>query len=119
VLLVVDGVDALVEEWDREARDRFLGFANSLCARKDSYKLKLLVTSTFSLTQEGSHFCFQTGSEKVLKVEPLEGTDPAQLFFNTVARPLTRGELGIAPDCTHADKLDAMSGHLKETKGHP
>ena len=64
VLLVLDGVGALVEEGDQEAQDELLQFLCSLSERKDSYKLKLLVTSNAKL-QHWSSACFRSGSEQV------------------------------------------------------
>lgn len=54
-----------------------------------------------------------------MNVAPLEGTDAAQLFLNAVSRPLTWGEVGIAPGLSHEALLNALLGHLEEAKGHP
>ena len=64
MLLVLDGIDALVERLDGGARDRFFEFASSLCSREDSYTLKLLVTSSFRVNHD-SYTCFESGREQV------------------------------------------------------
>lgn len=60
----MDGVDALCEERDWEARDNLLKMLSSLCAMSDSCHLRLLATSDFKL-QRNTAMCFRNGTEKV------------------------------------------------------
>lgn len=60
----MDGVDALFEERDWEARDNLLKMLSSLCAMSDRCHLRLLATSEFKL-QRNTATCFRNGSEKV------------------------------------------------------
>lgn len=63
VLLVLDGVDALIEQGAGEARDNLVDLLSQLC-RFGRGKLTLLLTSEETLL-EGTNRRFQNGSEKV------------------------------------------------------
>lgn len=64
VLLVLDGVDALFEDRDGEARDNLLKMLSSLCAMSDCCHLRLLATSDVKL-QSNTVMSFRNGTEKV------------------------------------------------------
>lgn len=54
-----------------------------------------------------------------MEVAPLEGTDPAQLFFDALPKSLTSSELGVHRGCSHNEKLEALLKHIQEAEGHP